>query len=119
MNRNMGKGALILLSELIKPFKYPRSKGDEHKAKSSPRNKSQLNNRGGTLKRIWLYLAASWGKLLFVLLMVLLSSSLALLGPYLVGKAIDTYIVDRETQGIVFLLLLLAGIYLVHSLAIF
>src|SRR5699024_8344730 len=54
-----------------------------------------------------------------VILMVAMSSGLGLLGPYLVGQAIDTFIVEKEAKGLGLLLGWLVIIYLGHALSIF
>ena len=43
----------------------------------------------GTLKRLWKYLGKEKQWLIFVFALVLVSSSLSLLGPYLIGYAVD------------------------------
>ncbi len=58
----------------------------------SVRPKLRAKNWSGTLSRIWSYLSAHKARLAAVLLMVVFSSGLALLGPYLVGVAIDEYL---------------------------
>lgn len=58
------------------------------------------------------------GLLILVLLMVVLSSFLGLLGPYLIGTVIDNYIVTKESGGFVQLLIALAFIYLIQSAAL-
>ncbi|MDF0725605.1 ABC transporter ATP-binding protein [Cytobacillus sp. S13-E01] len=73
----------------------------------------------GTLKRIWMFLADRKGLLLLVLLMVVISSALGLLGPFLVGMAIDKYIITKDSQGLFILLLYLIIIYIIHSISIF
>ncbi|UOK58417.1 ABC transporter ATP-binding protein/permease [Bacillus sp. OVS6] len=50
--------------------------------------------------------------------MVVLSSFLALLGPYLIGRVIDDYIVTKESSGFVKLLIALVVIYLVQSVSL-
>src|SRR5699024_12045113 len=71
------------------------------------------------VKRIWSYLAKEKGRLTLVILLVLISSALSLLGPYMIGMAIDDYIVTKQTDGLGLLLILLIFIFLAHSLAIF
>jgi ATP-binding cassette, subfamily B, multidrug efflux pump len=56
------------------------------------RPKVRAKNWSGTLGRIWSYLSAHKARLAAVLLMVVFSSGLALLGPYLVGMAVDDYL---------------------------
>lgn len=73
----------------------------------------------GTIKRIWSYLAQEKMMLTLVIFAVVVSSGLALLGPYLIGMAIDDYIVTQNGTGLAMLLIWLVIIYLFHSLSIF
>lgn len=73
----------------------------------------------GTIKRIWSYLAQEKMMLTLVIFAVVVSSGLALLGPYLIGMAIDDYIVTQNGTGLAMLLVWLVVIYLFHSLSIF
>lgn len=109
-----------MLTELTKPFKQPKVKLnlEERLDESNDKKELRLNDRSGTLKRIWIYMSHSWPKLLLVLLLVILSSFLALMGPYLIGVTIDDYIVERESNGFTFMLLLLLGVYIFHSFSI-
>src|SRR5699024_417881 len=54
-----------------------------------------------------------------VILMVITSSLLGLLGPYLVGTAIDDFIVTKKSSGLLILLGALLLIYIFHSISIF
>ncbi|WBL15573.1 MULTISPECIES: ABC transporter ATP-binding protein [Sutcliffiella] len=71
----------------------------------------------GTLKRIWQYLAVKKGILILVFLMVIVSSALGLLGPFLVGMAIDDYIVEQQLGGFIPVLIGLVFIYIFYSLS--
>ena len=82
-------------------------------------NKKKAKNMGNTLKRLWDYLTVEKGKLFLVILMVTLSSGLSLLGPFMVGMAIDDYIVTGQAGGLGMLLVGLMIVYLFHSLSIF
>jgi ATP-binding cassette, subfamily B, multidrug efflux pump len=72
----------------------------------------------GTIKRIWIYLSEKKALISFVLMLVAVSVVLSLLGPYLIGVAVDNYIVSRNSDGLLNLLVLLAIIYSFNSLAI-
>lgn len=72
----------------------------------------------GTLRRLWSYLSKMKVILYLVILMVFLSSAAALLGPFLVGKAIDDYIVTKETSGLVGLITVLIAVYILHSMSL-
>src|SRR5690625_5014710 len=72
-----------------------------------------------SLKRIWQYLSNQKRMLTLVILMVVTSSGLSLLGPYMVGMSIDHFIVTREMDGLGKVLVALIFVFLCHSLAIF
>ncbi|WP_243355192.1 ABC transporter ATP-binding protein [Bacillus litorisediminis] len=106
-----------MLKRFIEPFQYkkiPLEKLDVLPGKQRPKAKNWF----GTLKRIWTYLAKSKSLLFLVLLMVLISSGLALLGPYLVGVAVDKFIVTRDSSGLVKLLGGLLAVYILHSVSV-
>lgn len=85
------------------------------KRKTSPVKKPV--NSIGTVKRILPYLASNKMLLIIVLLMVLVSSILGLLGPFLVGMAIDDYIVTKDNSGLINLLFGLLAVYMFYSLS--
>ena len=103
------------MKEIKKPFQYEKL-SLEH---STSEKKKRSKNTAQTVKRIWSYLAKEKGRLTLVILLVLISSALSLLGPYMIGMAIDDYIVTKQTDGLGLLLILLMFIFLAHSLAIF
>lgn len=105
----------MLIKELIRPFQY--KKIDLTSAEAQ--NKKRAKDTRGTIKRIWTYLTAEKAKLFLVILMVLISTVLGLLGPYLIGRAIDLYIVTETSTGLKSLLIWLVFIFLSHSLSIF
>lgn len=102
-------------SRLKQPFQYKRIPLDN----ISKDNKRRAKNTAGTIKRIWSYLAREKAKLITVILMVIISSGLALLGPYMIGMAIDDFIVTKESAGLGMLLVWLVVIYFFHSASIF
>ena len=82
-----------------------------------PEKKKEVRNWYGTLKRLWRYLSVRKGLLSLVLVMVVVSSALGLLGPFIVGTSIDKYIVDQDTATFVKALVALLFIYIFYSLS--
>lgn len=105
----------MLIKQLSQPFQYKKIQLHE----KTVQQKSKPKHVFKTLKRIWNYLAKEKVILLCVVLFVLISSALGLLGPYMVGMAIDDYIVTQQYEGLKTLLLGLFCIYVMYSLAIF
>lgn len=103
------------ISDIKHPFHYKKIPVESINLNKSDRAK----NTAGTVKRIWLYLAREKMMLTFVILAVLVSSSMSLLGPFMVGMAIDDFIVAKDTTGLGTLLIGLSVVYLFHSLSIF
>jgi ATP-binding cassette subfamily B protein len=78
----------------------------------------RAKNRRGTLMRVWGYLRRQkWG-LAAVLLLVALASGLDLAGPYLMGVAIDKYILKGNLPGLARLALLMFGVYMATALLV-
>ncbi len=68
-----------------------------------------------TLARLWLYLRRqTWG-LVIITVLVAINSLLGVLGPYLMGRAIDTYIDKADLPGLWHILSIMAGVYLINS----
>ncbi|TMU84849.1 ABC transporter ATP-binding protein [Bacillus sp. BHET2] len=72
----------------------------------------------GTLRRLWNYLSEMKVILYLVILMVIISSAASLMGPFLVGKAIDDYIVTKTSSGLAGLVIGLIAVYIFHSLSV-
>jgi ATP-binding cassette subfamily B protein len=108
-----------MLKQLTSPFKYERIQVQEANIKNRKRQKVNVKNGYKTLRRLWGYLSEKRVQFTFVLLMVLASSGLGLLGPYLIGTTIDKYIVTKEEEGLLLLLGGLVIVYVFHSISLF
>jgi len=69
----------------------------------------------GTLARLWGYLQRQHWALVGMVLLVMVTSGLDLLGPYLMGKAIDAYIVKGDLSGLARLAALMILTYMASS----
>ncbi|BDG47130.1 ABC transporter ATP-binding protein [Parageobacillus sp. KH3-4] len=81
--------------------------------------KQQAKDNIGTLKRLWSFLAPQKKWLIAVIAMVIVSSCLSLLGPYVVGRVIDAYIVEKRADGFFLVVALLLFIYASLSVSTF
>ena len=77
--------------------------------------KERAKNAQDTLLRIWGYLKHQRWALIGTVILVAASSGLGLLGPYLMGKAIDQYILTKDIPGLARTALLMICIYVVSS----
>jgi ATP-binding cassette subfamily B protein len=108
-----------MLKELAKPFQYEKISSSQKPAESKKgKKRSKAKNFSQTLKRVWWLLSYEKGLLFAVLFLVLLSSVLGLLGPYLIGTAVDEYIVEKKQSGFMILLVSLAAVYIFYSLSL-
>lgn len=73
-------------------------------------------NQKETLLRIWSYLRIQKIELISVVIFVVISTLLSLVGPFLIGKTIDDYIVKLDVSGAIRMALILAGVYTASSL---
>ena len=77
----------------------------------------QAEDVRGTMRRLWGYLSRQKWSLIGIVVLVALSSGLNLLGPYLMGIAIDLYILNDDVPGLIRTALLMIGAYGASSLA--
>lgn len=108
------------IKQIKQPFQYEKIpldlKSKQHKRR---KDRDKSTNAAQTVKRIWSYLAKEKWMLTLVVLMVVISSAMSLLGPYLVGTAVDDYIRERQSSGLLVLLIGLVFVYLLNSLSVF
>lgn len=105
----------MLFKMLIEPFTYKKISLET----SEQNKKARAANTWHTIKRIASYFEENKLTLSLVILMVIISSLLGLLGPYLVGISIDEFIVTKKSSGLLILLGALLLIYIFHSISIF
>jgi len=70
----------------------------------------------GTLIRLAGYLRPFAGVLSVVILLVIVATGFAVVGPYLTGQAIDRSIIGRDAAGLVRIVLLMVGVYVARWL---
>lgn len=70
---------------------------------------------GPTLMRLWTYIGRQRAGLIAVFVLTALSAGLALIGPYLLGRAIDLYIIPRDYGGLLRLCATLLGVYVLGA----
>jgi ATP-binding cassette subfamily B protein len=75
------------------------------------------NDSKGALVRLWLYLKRQRGVLIAAISMVIVSTLLNLLGPYLLGVAIDDYILAGDRDGLARMVIIMIVIFLGLTLA--
>lgn len=77
--------------------------------------KIEVKDRKGTIIRLWYYLRHQKVGLILATLLIVCTAGLQILGPYLMGRAIDDYITPGDMSGLMRLILLMIGIYLLSS----
>jgi len=80
-----------------------------------PGNLDRVKDQSSTIKRLWRYLRQQKWTLIAVVLLVAAFSGLDLLGPYLLGRAIDVYIPQHDLDGLLRLVILMIAVYLLAS----
>jgi ATP-binding cassette subfamily B multidrug efflux pump len=75
----------------------------------------RAKNRRGTLRRLWGYLSQQSWMLVWVTILVAVGSGLNLLGPYLMGRAIDVFIAQNDLPGLAQLVLFMIIVYVASS----
>ena len=77
----------------------------------------KANDPRRALVRLFYYLKPFRLVLALVLFLVVLYTLLGLVGPYLMGLAIDRYIGGKDAAGLVRVALIMLGVYLAHNIA--
>ncbi|WP_253735901.1 ABC transporter ATP-binding protein [Paenibacillus sp. FJAT-26967] len=77
--------------------------------------KVRPKNTGATLSRLSRYLGRQRKGLITVIILTVLSAGAGLIAPYLLGRAIDAYIIPRDYPGLLRLCFLLLGLYVFSS----
>lgn len=110
----------MMFKALLEPFRHPKPVIELGAGRSlgsaGGKPKAKAKDWSGTLKQIWSYLAKRKAKLSLVLLMVVFSSALALMGPYMIGKAVDVYLEGNGGSSWGIFLISLALVYIFYSL---
>ena len=75
----------------------------------------KARNIAATLLRLWTYLRRQSIGLVIVVALVAINTVLGVLGPYLMGQAIDIYIDKGDLPGLAHLLSIMVGIYVLTS----
>ena len=108
-----------MLRTIRKPFGYePIIKKEDMKG-SGRKKKERAGDWKSTLNRIWKVVDEQRGLLITVLALVFVSSVLALLGPIMIGKIIDTHIIPMQFEGLGGKIGLLIAIYFGLSSAMY
>jgi ATP-binding cassette subfamily B protein len=76
------------------------------------RGVEKAKNPRATLMRLGRYLLESKFQLALVVVLVILGTVLSIIGPYLLGVAIDSYIIKGDLVGLTGIVLLMFGVYL-------
>lgn len=102
-----------------KPFGYEPILTKEDINGTSEKKVDKASDWKSVLYRIWQFVDEQRFLLIVVLLLVLVSSVLALVGPYLVGRIIDDYITNRDLSGLSTIIIWLAVIYVGWSVSLY
>ena len=76
----------------------------------------KAKDRRGTLRRLSDYLKPYHGRLLLVALLVVLATILGLVGPALLGRAIDQYVIHHDIDGLLPIVMTMVAVYLAQGI---
>ena len=107
------------MSFFRKPFGYEPILTKEDINGTSEKKVDKASDWKSVLYRIWQFVDEQRALLIVVLVLVLVSSVLALAGPYLVGRIIDDYITNRDLSGLSTIIIWLAVIYVGWSVSLY
>ena len=102
-----------------RPFGHEPLITKEDMARNKQANKKRADNMGGTLKRIWQFMRGERKRLYFIISLVVVTSLLSIVGPFLVGRIVDFYFIPREFDGLFRILMILLASYVLLSVTTF
>ena len=108
-----------MFNAIRRPFGYEPVLTKEDLKKSPDNKNERAKNWKSTLLRIWKLVDEQRTLLIIVLALVFVSSAMALLGPFLIGYIIDTYIVPGAFEGMGLIIGWLVVVYVLHSVTLY
>ncbi|MGO2093197.1 MAG: ABC transporter ATP-binding protein [Mammaliicoccus sciuri] len=100
---------------LRNPYGHKSVFEDKKRTQHPTKKKKRARDTKGTLLNIWKLIDEKRIQLIVVILMIICSSILSLVGPFLIGHIIDTKIIPKELNGLPQYILLLAIVYIMLS----
>ncbi|PSC77679.1 multidrug ABC transporter ATP-binding protein [Mammaliicoccus sciuri] len=100
---------------LRNPYGHKSVFEDKNRTQYPTKKKKRARDTKGTLLNIWKLIDEKRIQLIVVILMIICSSILSLVGPFLIGHIIDTKIIPKELNGLPQYILLLAIVYIMLS----
>lgn len=107
----------MLWKPFYEPFRYEKIVDFSKTDKTPTKKRRKAKDTRLTLQQIWQLLTVQKALFYLVVILVICSSALSLIGPVLLGNAIDHYIVAQKTEGLWTLLLILLFVYIFYSLS--
>ncbi|WP_409340529.1 ABC transporter ATP-binding protein [Paenibacillus sp. MBLB4367] len=74
-------------------------------------SKGKAQNTAAALTRVWRYIRRQRTGLFAVIVLVAAGTAMSLAGPYLIGMAIDRYVIPHDKEGLLSLSIVLAAVY--------
>lgn len=108
-----------MVNHVRKPFGYEPIIKREDLKKGAKRKREEVGDWKQALLNVWRLVDEQRGLLITVLLLVFVSSGLTLIGPFLIGKTIDNFIIPMKTDGLAMQIGLLLAIYAGTSLTMY
>lgn len=100
---------------LRNPYGHKSVFEDKNRTQNPTKKKKRARDTKGTLLNIWKLIDEKRIQFIVVILMIICSSILSLVGPFLIGHIIDTKIIPKELNGLPQYIILLAIVYIMLS----
>lgn len=91
--------------------RFPGQRRDKNRSETP-----QVENPGKTIARLWHYLSREKKGIILAVIMISISTIGSLMGPFLMGKAIDLYIIRADIPGLARISLLMITVYIITSI---
>lgn len=104
-----------MIDKIKKPFGYEPLLDRSKLGRKQRKEDDKVNDIWGTLKRLWVFMRGERKLLYFIIFLVMLTSFLSIVGPFLVGYVVDNYLITRAFDGLLRILIILLFTYVFLS----
>lgn len=114
MHPNM-KGVILMIDKIKRPFGYEPALKKEEIGRGKKKEDQRASDFWGTLVRLWQFMRGERKLLYFIIFIVMITSLLTIVGPFMIGYTVDNYLVVQQFDGLISLLLFIFIVYVLSA----
>ncbi|CAM4227514.1 ABC transporter ATP-binding protein [Lacicoccus alkaliphilus] len=104
-----------MIDKIKRPFGYEPLLRKEDLGRRKKKEDQRANDFWGTLVRLWQFMRGERRLLYFIIFVVMITSLLTIVGPFMIGYTVDNYLVVQQFDGLITLLMFIFFIYVLSA----